>query len=164
MRKLVALGVLALLAAACGSAEEPLAVPASTTTTTTADAGTTTTLEELILHPVPRSETDLLALAREARSDLAARIAVPEEEIAITGAAAVTWNDGSIGCPQPGMFYTQVLVEGARVTLLHDDTTYAYHQSGDGLFLCAEPADGSYVVSKDDSGELELIPPPGYND
>jgi hypothetical protein len=76
----------------------------------------------------------------------------------------VTWNDGSIGCPQPGVSYTQALVEGARVTLLHEGTTYAYHQGGDDLFLCEEPAEGSFVVSKDDSGELELIPPPGYND
>jgi hypothetical protein len=50
------------------------------------------------------------------------------------------------------------------VTLMHDDVTYAYHQSGDGLFLCEEPADGSFVVSKDDSGALELTPPPGFDE
>jgi hypothetical protein len=62
------------------------------------------------------------------------------------------------------MSYTQALVEGARVTLTHDDTTYTYHQGGGDLFLCEQPADGSYTVSKGDSGALELIPPPGYND
>ena len=25
---------------------------------------------------------------------------------------AVTWSDGSLGCPQPGEYYTQVLVPG----------------------------------------------------
>jgi hypothetical protein len=106
----------------------------------------------------------LLALATEARADLAGHLGVSEEEIAITEAAAVTWNDGSIGCPQADLSYTQALVDGARVTLMHDDTTYAYHQGGGALFLCEEPAEGSFVVSKDDTGELQMTPPPGFND
>jgi hypothetical protein len=161
MAKLAALGVLVLCLAACASQGEP---PAQSEATTTTSTGAGTTLEEPTLQTLPTSEDDLLALAREARSALAEQLGVSEEEIAITGAAAVTWNDGSIGCPQPGMSYTQALIDGARVTLLHDDTTYSYHQSRDGLFLCDEPAEGSYVVSKGDSGELELIPPPGYDE
>lgn len=164
MRKLAALSVFGLFLAACGSAGEPHAQADATTSTAAAEVGTITTTEESLLQTVPRSDADLLALAKEARSDLAGKLGVSEDGIAITGAAAVTWNDGSIGCPQPDMSYTQALVEGARVTLKHDDTTYTYHQSGDGLFLCEEPAEGSFVVSKDDSGELELIPPPGYDE
>ncbi len=164
MRKLSALCVLALWLTACGASGEPLEEPDATTSTSVAEAGTTTTTEGSTLLTVPRSEADLLALAKAARSDLAERLGVPEEEIAITGAAAVIWNDGSMGCPQPDMSYTQVLVDGARVTLSHDGSDYTYHQGGGALFLCEEPVDGSYVISKDDSGELELIPPPGYND
>jgi hypothetical protein len=164
MRKLAVIGSIALTLAACGSTEEPLAEPGATTSTAAAQIVTTTTTEEFSLQTVPRSEADLLTLAKAARSDLAATLGVPEDEVSITGAAAVTWNDGSMGCPQPDMSYTQALVDGSRVTLMHDDTTYVYHQSGDGLFLCEEPTEGSYVVSKDDSGELELIPPPGYDE
>jgi hypothetical protein len=164
MAKLAALGVLVFCLAACASAGESPAQSGATTSTTAAVGTTTTTFEEPTLQTLPTSEDDLLALAKEARSALAEQLGVPEDEIAITGAAAVTWNDGSIGCPQPDMSYTQALIDGARVTLLHDDTTYSYHQSGDGLFLCEEPAEGSYVVSKGDSGELELIPPPGYDE
>ncbi|HEX5695269.1 MAG TPA: hypothetical protein VFZ15_02730 [Acidimicrobiia bacterium] len=163
MTKPAALIVLALFVAACASTggfeEQPEA-----TASTVAETGDTTTTEEPTLHTLPSSEEDLLTLAMAARSDLAQRLGVPETEIAVTGASLVTWNDGSIGCPQPGVSYTQALVEGARVTLLHEGTTYAYHQGGNDLFLCEEPAEGSFVVSKDDSGELELIPPPGYND
>lgn len=163
MRKLAALCVLALWLIACGASGEPLEQPDVKTSTSVVDE-TTATTEGSTLQTVPRSEADLLALAKAARSDLAGRIGVPEEEIAITGAAAVVWNDGSMGCPQPDMSYTQVLVDGARVTLAHDGTDYTYHQGGDALFLCEAPVDSSYVISKDDSGELELIPPPGYND
>jgi len=157
----IAITVLLIALAACaspaGSDEEP-----EVTTPTTVD-GTPTT-EEPTLQSLPRSEAELLAVAEAARSDLAERLGVPIEEIAITGAAIVTWNDGSVGCPEAGMSYTQALVDGARVTLLHDDVTYAYHQSGAGLFLCEEPSDGSFTVSKDDSGALELTPPPGFDE
>ena len=29
----------------------------------------------------------------------------------------VTWRDGSRGCAQPGMAYTQALIDGSRITL-----------------------------------------------
>lgn len=116
------------------------------------------------MQTTPASEAGLLLLARAARADLAATLGVPEDEISVTGASAVTWNDGSMGCPQPDMSYTQALVDGARVTLTHGDTAYTYHQGGGELFLCEHPADGSYTVSTGDSGALELVPPPGFND
>lgn len=163
MRKLAISGVLAFTLAGCASGDEPLAQPDSTTTTI-AQQPTTTSTEEAALRTLPPSDTELLALATEARANLAEHLGVPEDEIAVTGAAAVIWNDGAIGCPQPDMSYTQALVDGARVTLMHDDTTYAYHQGGGALFLCEEPAEGSFVVSKDDTGELEMVPPPGFND
>jgi hypothetical protein len=164
MRKLAVIGLAMVALTACGSAEEPLAQPGSTTSTTAADAGTTTTTEGFTLQTVPTSEADLLLLAKAARADLAANLGVPEDEISVTGAAAVAWNDGSMGCPQPDMSYTQALVDGARVTLTHDDVTYTYHQGGGQLFLCEQPADGSYTVSEGESGALELVPPPGFND
>jgi len=37
---------------------------------------------------------------------------VPREKLAIVRAEAVVWNDGSLGCPEPGMMYTQALVNG----------------------------------------------------
>jgi hypothetical protein len=164
MKTLATIGVLAMAVAACGSSQEPLAQPGTITSTSAAESTTTTTTEGLALQPVPTSEADLLLLARAARADLAATLGVPEDEISVTGAAAVTWNDGSMGCPQPDMSYTQALVDGARVTLTHDEVTYTYHQGGGQLFLCERPAEGSYTVSTGDSGALELIPPPGFND
>jgi hypothetical protein len=49
--------------------------------------------------------------------DAATRIGVPAEEIAVVRAEAVTWSDGSLGCPEPGMGYTQALVDGYHVVL-----------------------------------------------
>lgn len=70
-------------------------------------------------------------------ADLAARLGVDESAIAIVYVEAVTWPDGSMGCPQPGMAYTQVLVDGMRVVLSVGGVEYAYHSGGDREpFLC----------------------------
>lgn len=46
--------------------------------------------------------------------DLAGRGA-PTDEVALVSSRSVTWNDGSLGCPQPGTSYTQSLVDGMQV-------------------------------------------------
>lgn len=70
-------------------------------------------------------------------ADLAERIAVAESEIVVVSREGVTWRDGSLGCPQPGMSYTQALVDGYKITLEAGGTTYAYHgRAGRDPFLC----------------------------
>ena len=39
----------------------------------------------------------------------------------------VTWPDGSLGCPQPGMAYTQALVPGYRVTTFAGGERVVWH-------------------------------------
>jgi hypothetical protein len=34
------------------------------------------------------------------------------EQLVIVCAESVVWNDGSLGCPEPGMMYTQALLNG----------------------------------------------------
>ncbi len=50
------------------------------------------------------------------------------------------WPDGSLGCPQPGMVYTQATVPGYHVVLEHDGREYDYRAGGTQyLMLCLEP-------------------------
>jgi hypothetical protein len=52
----------------------------------------------------------------------------------------VVWPDGGLGCPTPGMVYTQVMVEGYRILLQHQGQVYAYHGGGSSPpFLCQNP-------------------------
>ena len=44
----------------------------------------------------------------------------------VVSAEAVTWNDGSLGCPEPGQAYTQALVDGYQVILEVDGDRYDY--------------------------------------
>lgn len=73
-------------------------------------------------------------------ADLASRLNVGQGEIAVTTAQSVVWNDGSLGCPEPGMFYTQALVDGYFVVLTVGETSYNYHASQNGYFLLCERA------------------------
>ena len=76
----------------------------------------------------------------KAMADLARRLDVAADEIAVDSEEAVTWNDGSLGCAEKGMMYTQALVEGSRIVLSVDGTTYEYHSGGNREpFLCENP-------------------------
>jgi hypothetical protein len=48
---------------------------------------------------------------------------------------AVTWPDGSLGCPQPGRVYTQALVPGWRITVTDGTGTWRYHASRSGFWV-----------------------------
>src|SRR5258705_8397107 len=51
------------------------------------------------------------------QQDLSQQLGVAPQDMEVLEARAVVWNDGSIGCPTPGMAYIQVQVEGALVRL-----------------------------------------------
>lgn len=56
--------------------------------------------------------------------DLAGRGVAGTPEV--VSVAAVTWPDSSLGCPSPGVSYTQALVDGVRVVVSVDGTEYDY--------------------------------------
>ena len=77
---------------------------------------------------------------RSALEDAASRLGLPVDRIEIVEVAPVTWADSSLGCPQPGMSYTQALVRGRRVVLRGAGQTLDYHSSASGPFFWC-PAD-----------------------
>ena len=73
-------------------------------------------------------------------ADLAKREGVAADTIKVSSARAVNWGSGAMGCPKPGMNYTQAVVPGVRLILETNDTIYYYHgRTGADLFYC--PAD-----------------------
>ncbi|MDH3587579.1 MAG: hypothetical protein OEQ30_10870 [Gammaproteobacteria bacterium] len=75
-----------------------------------------------------------------AKRDLAKRLSISIDRINVVDVREVTWRDGSVGCPRPGMLYKQVLVNGSLIILEANGVRYEYH-SGDGRgpFYCADP-------------------------
>ncbi|MCT9818944.1 hypothetical protein N3K63_01450 [Microbacterium sp. W1N] len=55
----------------------------------------------------------------------------------LVSAENVTFNDGSLGCAAPGQSYTQAQIDGMRVVVEADGTTYDYRfGNGDTPQLC----------------------------
>jgi hypothetical protein len=70
-------------------------------------------------------------------ADLAERLGIATADVEVVSVDEVTWRDGSLGCPQPGMNYTQALVDGRRIVLNVDGVAYAYHSGRSGEpFYC----------------------------
>jgi len=78
-------------------------------------------------HSGPPSDLVALIVA-----DLARELGRPPGDVQVRSVEAVTWRDGSLGCPEPGMFYTQALVPGFRLTLEVDGRSFDY-RSGRGM-------------------------------
>ena len=78
-------------------------------------------------------------LVDHAIADLTTRLKIDAASIETVSAEAKTWPDKSLGCPQPGMVYTQVTVDGALIELRVAGAMYNYHSGGGRLpFLCAK--------------------------
>jgi hypothetical protein len=76
----------------------------------------------------------------EAIADLARTTGVSPADIQVVTHEQVTWRDGSLGCPEPGMMYTQALVDGYRIVLRAEGQTVHYHGSaGKPPFRCDNP-------------------------
>jgi len=76
----------------------------------------------------------------QAKADLAADLRVDPAQVTVVSTAEVTWRDGSLGCPEPGMFYTQALIPGIRTILEVAGKQYHYHSGGHRApFRCENP-------------------------
>jgi len=94
---------------------------------------TTTVVSEPSATTPPQAAADVPDDARAAVAwaieDLASRLHVPAEAIALLSIEAVEWRDSSLGCPQPGHMYLQVITPGYRFVLRVDGATHEYHSA-----------------------------------
>lgn len=76
-------------------------------------------------------------------ADLGQRLDQPVIDPAIVTAKAMTFNDGSLGCPKPGQAYTQALVDGYQIVVEVDGARYDYRSpGGDSVRLCEGVIEG----------------------
>ena len=72
-------------------------------------------------------------------ADVARRAGVPVDQVVVQSAEAVTFPDGGLGCPVPGMAYPQVQVDGYRIVAVAAGTTYDYRGTAPGTFRLCTP-------------------------
>jgi hypothetical protein len=81
-------------------------------------------------------------------ADAARRADIDPDSITVVKAESVTWNDGSLGCPEPGMMYTQALVDGYHVVVRAGDEELDYRADSAGHFrYCENPPPAGGVIS-----------------
>ncbi len=122
-------------------------LPAPATSDTTLPDRTASTLPEQVPpeeNPVQDGPADTSAvpadLMAKIMADASTRSGVPVGDIFAVRAEQALWNDGSLGCPQPDMSYTQALVDGYWVVLKAQDQLLDYRASKSGFFVFCDTA------------------------
>jgi hypothetical protein len=116
----------AVLALAARGSEQVEPVPPTTSATLTEETPPVKAeVPQRILDPILKEAAGLAKVAHE--------------KLVILRAQPVVWNDGSLGCPEPGMMYTQALVNGYWVVISAGGKTYDFRVDAGGRFhLCPE--------------------------
>lgn len=184
----------AVVLSACGGTGGDAAVDESSTTqpaaetTTSAAPAQTTQPEDPETGEVPVSETldpagsvvggtvgrsylddtyptELTGIIGLAATDLAGRLTIDESAVTVVLVEEVVWSDASLGCPQPGMSYAQVVTDGMRIVLEADGALYDYRSGGTSdPVLCIKATDkddtraGMFELTED--GDIILVPNP----
>ncbi len=92
----------------------------------------------------------------QAMTDLSQRLSVTVDDIELVSLLEVTWRDGSIGCPEAGVAYTQALVPGQQMILRVNGEDYYYHSGKNSDFTyCSDPQPPLNTVP---TNPLEPIP------
>lgn len=134
MRRPAFLLVVVVLVSACGGGtDQPTSTTSTTPAVSTTDVGTATTVDT---HEVPDAIMDAVLADAEGRSGTSL------EELVVTRAEAVEWSDSSLGCPEPGKFYTQIITPGYQVEVETDEQVYDYRIDVQGSFRLCEDALG----------------------
>jgi hypothetical protein len=77
------------------------------------------------------------ALVEMARQALAKDLGIDIGGVMLQKIEATEWRDSSLGCPQPGMNYLQVITPGYLIVLDAQGSSYEYHaDSGSRVVRC----------------------------
>jgi hypothetical protein len=101
-------------------------------------------LERRQLHRAPAERPAAIAgevpdnVMARIRGHLSRRTGVAEGALEVVRAEVREWPNGAMGCPQPGMHYTQALVPGYWIVLRHDGRDYDYRVARAGHFVICE--------------------------
>ena len=115
-----AVGMFTLTACAAESSAPPGATPAAPSPAAPVPVGVAAAIRQALAHASQHS-------------------GLPADELQIVSAESVTWPDGSLGCPQPGMAYTQALVPGFRVRVRAGEELLDYHSGRSGAPTLCPP-------------------------
>jgi len=74
-----------------------------------------------------------------AKTRLAEEVSVTTDVIELVEAVEAEWRDSSLGCPERGMVYAQVMTTGYSVTLRVGRDRFVVHATSDHAVICGTP-------------------------
>ena len=122
LRAAASLAVLLVVLSACGGSEgqaPPTVAPAAKGERQSPASPTT--------MPPAATPTAEPAAVQAVRRELAGRLGVAVSRLKAVSVEPVAWPDASLGCPQEGYAYAQVVTPGYRVVMEHNGQRYTYH-------------------------------------
>ncbi len=145
MKKLVSwIWLSVVLISACTTAQTPTDAPPTATEEATSPLETpalTSPLESPVELPKENSGE---AIAAALEQDVAAELNVDVETLRLISVESVQWPDASLGCPQPGMVYAQVITPGWHL-IFADSAGNEYDvrvpKQGDAFIICEQGAE-----------------------
>lgn len=91
-----------------------------------------------------------MAIPAEAQPAVDAALADASRRLAmkarVVGVERVTWRDGSLGCPEPGMSYAQGLVPGWRIQLAAGSRSIVYHANESARVVHCPPGRATHPL------------------
>jgi hypothetical protein len=137
---------------------EPIPTPRPTFTAIPEPTGTTELRTELVepispVSPVTTTEESVMTATHDstqsipgseqilaaAIADLSEQTGTPSDQIKLVSMETVEWSDTSLGCPQEGFMYAQVITPGYLLILEVQGQQYTYHtDQNTNIILCQE--------------------------
>jgi hypothetical protein len=83
--------------------------------------------------PTPDAQA-VIAAVQQAAAD---QVGISPAEVHVEQVEAHQWGDSSLGCPRPGLLYSQVVTDGFLIVVTAADKTLEYHSDARGrVVLC----------------------------
>ena len=122
--------MLAIFLAACSVISQDQPQPATPLLPTRAPSPLATRAVSPL--PAPGGASGSNVAVRNAIDDLASKLKIAPDKVQVVSVEQVDWPDTSMGCPQPGIFYAQVIVQGYRIVLAAEGQQVVYHSDLQG--------------------------------
>lgn len=90
-----------------------------------------------VLISVDPVAAEMLLLAQQR---IAQALDLPQSRVRLIEILPVTWEDTSLGCPQPGQIYSPATINGYRIVVTAGGQNFTFHSDSVALLACTPPS------------------------
>lgn len=96
----------------------------------------TATPIQITILPPGDNNSDQQYYIEKATSDLSTKLDIDPSVIRVVNVSERDWGDTSLGCPEKGKMYAEVITPGYEITLEAIGNEYIYHAGGKSVVTC----------------------------